>query len=88
MPEQYTINGTIFIPADGANRAGIKVQALDRDLPSLEHRTGSAPQLLEEAIVDTEEHFQITYTLEQLSSGEGISQFRRVREQNGQAIRS
>jgi hypothetical protein len=43
MPEQYTITGTITL-ADGADRAGIKVQAFDRDLPSLERRMGSAPQ--------------------------------------------
>ena len=41
MPEQYTITGTIA-PADGADRAGMKVQAFDRDLPSLERCTGGA----------------------------------------------
>ena len=62
MPEQYTITGTIT-PADGADRAGIRVQAFDRDLPSLERRTGSAPQMLgKEATTDAEGRFQITYT--------------------------
>jgi hypothetical protein len=59
MPDQYAINGTIA-PADGTERAGIKVQAFDRDLPSLERRTGLAPQMLGEAIVDAEGLFQIT----------------------------
>ena len=82
MPEQYIITGTIT-PADGVERAGIKVQAFDRDLPSLERRTGSAPQMLgEEAITDAEGRFQITYTLEQFQTGEGISQFRRLRKKN------
>ena len=64
MPEQYTITGTIT-PANGADRASVRVQAFDRDLPSLERRTGSAPQILGEAIADAEGRFQITYTLEQ-----------------------
>ena len=63
MPEQYTITGTIT-PANGADRAGVRVQAFDRDLPSLERRTGSAPQMLGETITDAEGRFQITYTLE------------------------
>jgi hypothetical protein len=81
MPEQYIITGTIT-PAGGADRAGIKVQAFDRDLPSLERRTGRAPQLLGEAITDAEGRFQITYTLEQFQSGEGLSPSRRVQEKN------
>ena len=40
MPEHYTINGTIT-PANGAERTGIKVQAFDRDLPSLERHAGT-----------------------------------------------
>ncbi|MBV6447993.1 hypothetical protein [Nitrosomonas sp.] len=74
MPEQYTITGTI-IPSEGVNRFGIKIQAFDRDLPSLERRTKSAPQILGEAVTDVEGHFQITYTLEQFQSGEGIPRF-------------
>ena len=81
MPEQYIITG-IITPADGAERSGIKVQALERDLPSLERRTGSAPQMLGEAIADAEGRFQLTYTLEQFQTGEGISLFRRSREKN------
>jgi hypothetical protein len=81
MPEPYVITGTITI-ADGADRAGIKVQAFDRDLPSLERRTGSAPQLLGEASTDAEGRFKITYILEQFQSGEGVSPFRGLREKN------
>jgi hypothetical protein len=83
MPEQYTINGTIIPTANEAERAGVRVQAFDRDLPSLERRTGSVPQMLgKEATTDAEGRFQITYTLEQFHNGEGISLFRRLREKN------
>ena len=81
MPEQYLITG-IIIPANDAERAGIRVQALDRDLPSLERRTGLAPQMLGEAIADAEGRFQIAYTLEQFQSGEGTSLFRKAKEKN------
>jgi hypothetical protein len=80
MPEQYTITGTVA-PADGTERAGTKVQAFDRDLPSLERRTGSAPQMVgKEATTDAEGRFQITYTLDQFQNGEGISPHRHHRE--------
>lgn len=81
MPEQYIITGTIT-PANGTERVGIRVQAFDRDLPSLERRTGSAPQMLGEAIADAEGRFQITYTLEQFQNGEVVSTFRRLPEKN------
>src|SRR4051794_14313554 len=81
MPDQYIITG-IITSSDGVESAGIKVQAFDRDLPSLERRVGSAPQMLGEATADAEGRFQITYTLKQFSSGEGISQFRRSKEKN------
>ncbi|HNP51889.1 MAG TPA: hypothetical protein PKJ85_08850 [Nitrosomonas nitrosa] len=81
MPEQYSIIGSI-VPPEGVDRAGIKVQAFDRDLPSLERRMGSAPQILGEAITDAEGHFQITYTLEQFQTGEGIPRFRRLQTKN------
>lgn len=79
MANQWLITGTITL-ADGADRAGIKVQAFDRDLPSLERRTGSAPQLLGESIADADGRFQITYALEQFQSGEGISLFQKSKE--------
>jgi len=87
MPETYTITGTIT-PSDGVERAGVRVQAFDRDLPSLERRRDSTPQILgpqmlgKEAITDAEGRFQITYTLEQFQSGDGISRFRKSSENN------
>lgn len=81
IPEQYSITGSI-IPPEGSDRAGIKVQAFDRDLPSLERRSGSAPQMLGEAIADSDGRFQITYTIEQFQGGEGNSTFRWGQEKN------
>ena len=81
MPEQYIITGTIA-PADGVERAGITVQAFDRDLPSLERRRGTPPQMLGGGITDAEGRFQIIYTLEQFHGGEGIASFRRMRQEN------
>jgi hypothetical protein len=82
MPAPYSITGTITLP-NGADRAGIKVQAFDRDLPSLERRMGSAPQQLgEAAIVNAEGRFEITYTLEQFQSGEGIPRFLRLQKKS------
>ncbi len=78
MPEQYIITGTIT-PADGTAREGNKIQAFDRDLPSLERRSRS-PQILGQSTTDAEGRFQITYTLEHFQSGEGISTFRRAKE--------
>ncbi len=43
MPEQYIIKGTITSP-DGVDRAGVKVQVFDRDMPSLELRMYSVSQ--------------------------------------------
>lgn len=81
MPEQYTITGTIT-PSDGAERAGVRVQAFDRDLPSRERRAGLGLQLLGEALADAEGRFHITHTLEQFESGEAMSTFRRSRAKN------
>jgi hypothetical protein len=52
MPQQYIITETIISP-EGVDRAGIKVQAFDLDLPSLECRIDSAPQIVGEATMDT-----------------------------------
>jgi hypothetical protein len=51
MPEEYTITGTINLP-DGGGRAGLRIRAFDRDLPSLESRRGSGLQLLGEAFTN------------------------------------
>lgn len=85
MPEQYTISGTLsFTNADpgGAGRAGFKVQAFDRDLPSLERRRGVAPQLLGEAFTDPEGRFQIEYSPQNYAGGEGFSLLGRARQGN------
>jgi hypothetical protein len=91
MPEQYTITGTI-IPPEGVHRADIKVQAFDRDLPSLErrrdlssleNRTGLALQQLgNDGKTDDGGRFEIPYTLEQFQAGEGVPLFRRMRTKN------
>ena len=81
MPEQYTITGTVILD-DCSDSNGIKVQAFDRDLPSLERRTGLEPLLLGEVIADAEGRFEISYTLEQFQGGEGIPQFRRLQAKN------
>ena len=70
MPNNYHITGTIT-PVEGVERAGLKVHALDRDLPSLERRADSAPEILGEAVTDGEGRFEIAYTLEPFLSGEG-----------------
>lgn len=49
---------------------GLTVRALDRDLPSLERRSGAAPQPLGEALTDEEGRFAITYALDRFSAGE------------------
>jgi hypothetical protein len=81
MPEQFTLTGVILL-ANVAERVGIKVQAFDRDMPSLERRSGSAPELLGEATTDAEGRFQIAYTLEQFQFGEGTPLFRSPNEKN------
>jgi len=95
MPEQFTITGFV-LPPNNVPRLGIKVQAFDRDMPSMERR-GSAPELLGEAITDAQGGFKITYTLDQFQSGEGQSLFRtpgeksadisfRIFDRNGQEL--
>lgn len=81
MAEQYTIRGKI-IPLDHLEAAGIRVSAIDRDLPSLERRIGYPPVLLGETVSDAEGRFQITYTVEPFDAGEGILLLQRVREKH------
>jgi Tc toxin complex TcA C-terminal TcB-binding domain len=78
MPTQYTIIGTVTL-ADGTEPAGLKVQAFDRDLPSLERRL-SGPQLLAEATTDRNGRFQIEYDIERFSRGDAPSPRGRWRE--------
>jgi hypothetical protein len=79
MPDAYSITGTVTSPTL-SDRAGITVQAFDRNLPSLERRVNSGPQALGEAVTDSEGRFQITYAVERLASGEGVSAYRRTRQ--------
>jgi hypothetical protein len=79
MPDQSIITGTIT-PTDGLDRRGIKIQVFDRDLPSLERRLGGGPLLLGEAVTDAGGRFQISYTLDPFSRGEGIPLLQRSRE--------
>lgn len=81
MQQQFSITGVV-LPANGADRAGVKVQAFDRDMPSLERRAGSVREMLGEAITDAQGGFQINYTLGLFQDGEGTSPFRRAREKN------
>ena len=62
--------------------SNVKVQAFDRELPSRERRTGSAPQKLgEEATTDAEGRFRITYTLDQFRAADAFSRTRRLQAQ-------
>src|SRR6185369_17641494 len=81
MAEQFTITGVV-LPANGANRTGMKVQAFDRDMPSVERRTGAAPELLGDATTDAQGGFQIAYTLDQFKTGDGTSLFQRPGDKN------
>ncbi len=78
---EFTLYGQI---QDTAQQplSGVKLQAFDRDLPSLERRLGSAPQMLGESLTNDEGRFRINYTLEQFRTGEGISSFRKSQKQN------
>jgi hypothetical protein len=63
MLEQYTITGTITTAGD-INPDGIRIQAFDRDLPSLEIRKGTSPPLLGEGLADAKGRFSISYQFE------------------------
>ena len=72
MPDQYTISGSIDL-AGNPDRRNFRVQAFDRDLPSLERRAGGPAQLGHDALTDGEGRFQITYSAEQFSAGDGAT---------------
>jgi hypothetical protein len=81
MPEQFTISGQIR-RSDEQLVAGVTVQAFDKDLPSLERRTGAGPQELGSTITDREGRFTISFTDEQFRRGEASgSALRRSRRQ-------
>jgi hypothetical protein len=79
--QRFIVYGVLQDKA-GQPLPGVTVRAFDRDLPSLERRMGSTPQMLGESTADAEGRFQITYTLEQFQTGEGVSLFRRLREKH------
>ncbi len=81
MAQQFTITGVV-LPANGAERLGMKVQAFDRDMPSVERRTAAAPEMLGDATTDAQGGFQIAYTLDQFKSGDGTSLFQRAGEKS------
>lgn len=81
MPKQYSIIGSI-IPLEGNDRAGVKVQAFERDLPSLERRRGSISQMLGQASTDADKNSQITQRLgEAITDAEGYFQINYTLEQ-------
>src|SRR5262249_890469 len=56
--------------SNGAGRAGLRVRAYDRDLPSRERRGGAGPQLLGEGIADAEGRFAIEFDAARYEDGE------------------
>src|SRR4029079_11109652 len=81
MAQQYLINGNITLSPEVGDHAELRIQAFDRDLPSLE-RLQSAPQLLGEAITDAEGRFNINFTVERFDSGDAVTRFRRLATKN------
>jgi hypothetical protein len=69
MTQQFIITGNVLLSNDGSPLFEGKVQAFDRDLPSLERR-GNAPQLLGESPLDANSRFRIEYTDDQFRKGE------------------
>lgn len=75
MPQSFIITGNIEFQGDREPREG-RVEAYDRDLPSLEQR-GAAPQLLGQSPIDGNFNFRIEFTDEQFRRGEGEISFLR-----------
>jgi hypothetical protein len=71
MPETFAVRGRIS-NTDESPFDGAVIRALDRDLPNPERRLGSASQMVNQAITDAEGRIQITYTLNQFQTVEGI----------------
>src|SRR5689334_4351542 len=72
----------VIVPPDDVETVGIRVHAFDRNMPSIERRAGSAPELLGEAVSNTEGHFQITYTSDQSQQREAGSSHARIGRTN------
>jgi hypothetical protein len=69
MPQPFVITGNVEFVGDQELLEG-RVEAYDRDLPSLEQR-GAAPQLLGQSPIDANFRFRIEFTDEQFRRGEG-----------------
>jgi Tc toxin complex TcA C-terminal TcB-binding domain len=75
MTQQFIITGNIEFAGEGILEG--RVEAFDRDLPSLEQR-GATPQLLGQSALEGERReFRIEFTDEQFRQGEGNSSFSR-----------
>src|SRR5262245_41529733 len=70
MPAIYIIVGTVAAE-EGADRTDLRVQALDRDMPSLERTRPMLPSW-GEAPADGEGRFEITYSIEQFQAADAI----------------
>ena len=79
MLESCVISGSIALP-NAIVAPYSKVQALDRDLPSLELRPGSIPRLLGEAITDAQGHFTIIYAPDNFTRSDAIKSARSLKD--------
>jgi hypothetical protein len=68
MTQQFIITGNVEFAGEGILEG--RVEAYDRDLPSLEQR-GATPQLLGQSPIDSNFRFRIEFTDEQFRRGEG-----------------
>ena len=73
MPQPFVITGNVEFVGDQELLEG-RVEAYDRDLPSLEQR-GATPQLLGQSPIDGNFRFRIEFTDEQFRRGEGKTSF-------------
>lgn len=75
MPQAFVITGNVEFASNEELLEG-RVEAYDRDLPSLEQR-GATPQLLGQSPIDANFRFRIEFTDEQFRRGEGETSFLR-----------
>ncbi len=73
MTQQFIITGNVEFVGNERLLEG-RVEAYDRDLPSLEQR-GATPQLLGQSPIDGNFRFRIEFTDEQFRRGEGKTSF-------------
>src|SRR5262245_47617846 len=70
MPQQFVVTGNVFFSNDHGPVLEGRVEAYDRDLPSLERR-GAMPQLLGQSPLDANGRFRIEFTDDQFHRGDG-----------------